>query len=685
MQTLKKILFWAVLWSMTSCAYYNTFFNAKRYFEQAGAKKEALTEDVKNLPKDIRNGYLKAIEKSWKVINVYGDSSRWADDALFLIGKSHYELEEYDKAEKIFEQFKQKYVRSEWLPRVQIWLGKTYMQQEKRDKALDIFSSLLSGEQEEAIQAEAHLYMGHIYFNSETYDEAIAHYQKVMELGDEERLLTEALNYMAEAHYALGAYDKAIENYQEILKYDQPVAKRYDAFSKLIDALIEKKDYDNAARIMKNALTDQRFKDYFSLIEVKIANLSEFRNEKDYALELYREVMKKYPRTNGSALAAYYMGQIYELDYGRMDSAKTMYDKVKREFAKSEAVKDAAERSRTLSVYLKIHKQLLKDREDLYKLEHGDSSLVDSLVTGLDTVEITVHTDTDSSQNNNHPNDPSAPAAANNSAQPGDKTSSKANKSSGMRKKVKEKKKAVNRKPEDVQLSLKRNSYNLGEFFLLTYDRPDSAVRAYQHFIEQFPDDSVLTPKAYYSLYTAYKELDDSLNARIYKQRLMEHYPESIYSLKLSGAYKPKAAKENSKFHKDYLLAEDAMDKGHYRQAIDLFTQIAESDSGDTWGKKARYSIAWIYEHKLNDISKAVEAYSIFAREYPTSREARLALGKSTLPKIETDSTAVVGDSSRALPSAGQTKHNIKEPARKAKEPALKKDPENKEPHPDDE
>ncbi|MCB0282891.1 MAG: hypothetical protein KDF60_09955, partial [Calditrichaeota bacterium] len=98
----------------SGCAYYNTFFNAEENYRVGLEKKQ--NDKNEKMPPDIVRHFNSAIAKSWSIIDFYGDSSRWADDALLMIGKSHYQLEEYDKSQEILESFLQKYYRSDLIP-----------------------------------------------------------------------------------------------------------------------------------------------------------------------------------------------------------------------------------------------------------------------------------------------------------------------------------------------------------------------------------------------------------------------------------------------------------------------------------------------------------------------------------------------------------------------------------------
>ena len=90
---MKKYLILAGLIFFVSCAYYNTYFNAQKRYNEAFKKQNA--SKSKTLTGDIKKNYRETIKKCWKLIDTYTDSSDWADDALLLIGKSHHNLQEY--------------------------------------------------------------------------------------------------------------------------------------------------------------------------------------------------------------------------------------------------------------------------------------------------------------------------------------------------------------------------------------------------------------------------------------------------------------------------------------------------------------------------------------------------------------------------------------------------------------
>ena len=82
---MKKYLFIAGLFLLSSCAYYNTFFNAKKYFREAN--KLPLVKGRSS--SEANKKYNKAIKKCGIIITDY-KNSKYVDDAVFMLGKIFY-------------------------------------------------------------------------------------------------------------------------------------------------------------------------------------------------------------------------------------------------------------------------------------------------------------------------------------------------------------------------------------------------------------------------------------------------------------------------------------------------------------------------------------------------------------------------------------------------------------------
>lgn len=641
-----KYFYIFIIITLVGCAYYNTFFNAKDNYNIAQKKQKKVKSD--KLPSDVIKCYNNAIEKSWKLIDFYSDSSKYADDALLLIGKSHYHLAEYSKAERVLQQFLLKYIGSNLIPEAKLWLAKTYIQIEKDDEALEELNKLFEDKVSNKIAGEALYNLGDLYFKQENFEKAIENLQKCSKVSSDEEVIGSAQFLIGESFYNLKEYESAILNYDRITKLNVPPLMEFEASMQKVNALNELEKYDKSETTLKVMLRDQRFKPQFSLIETELAKIYELQGNIQFANESYLDVIKKYPKSEGAALSSFYLGQLFEFELGRFDSAKVYYENVKRHYSKSEAVEEASKKVGVLSEYLKIRSKIIKDKNDLFRLSVGDSSIVDSVeiqsdsvLTQIDSLDSELSKNEDDLKNNNKDN-----YGFDNLM---DKDSSNINQEQenindpNDQKKVKQKKVAVSRQPEEVEKSLLKNSFAIAEFFLVKYQQYDSAAVSYNNFINNFTD-SLLTPKAYFSLFYIYEnEKNDKAAADSIKAIILNQYPETVYGRKLSGKDKDLtinevSTKNDAKIKSQYIEAENLLMSHNYHKAINLYNEIALQDSGSIWAQKSRYSIAYIYEKYLNDISKAIDSYTILAKEYPNTEFSKIADNKIKEPKKEPES-----------------------------------------------
>ncbi|MCD6377205.1 MAG: tetratricopeptide repeat protein [Caldisericaceae bacterium] len=291
---------------LLSCAYYNTFFNAKRYYNKA-LEKQKNTKSTQKLPGDVKKNYQAAIEKSWKLIKIYGDSNKYADDALLLIGKAYYNIGDYTKAERTLNQFLLKFLKSDLIPEAKLWLARTYVAQERKEDALKLLNSLLSQKLPKRLAAEAFYILGKLHFEQGEYEEAIKFLTRSVDITRDDEMKGDALFMMGDAYYQLNEHENAIDSYDKLSKLDIPAVREYEATAKKVESLIELEKYEEAEKILRKMLSSPRFKDQFSLIETRLANLYEIQGEIDLARDYYYEIIKKYQRKEGAILSYYYL------------------------------------------------------------------------------------------------------------------------------------------------------------------------------------------------------------------------------------------------------------------------------------------------------------------------------------------------------------------------------------------
>ena len=136
-------------------SYFNTFYNAQRLFSDAEdevlkSRRDFLEKGSSlklfSIPASARQKFQTSIEKNSKVLSFYPDS-KWVDDALLMIGKAYYYMEDDVRAERKFQELEAKFPNSGQINESQLWLGKSLMRQKKWDQAVkrleDVFAKTI--------------------------------------------------------------------------------------------------------------------------------------------------------------------------------------------------------------------------------------------------------------------------------------------------------------------------------------------------------------------------------------------------------------------------------------------------------------------------------------------------------------------------------------------------------------
>ncbi len=136
--------------SLGGCAYYNTFYHAKKYYGDAegAARTEARAGANLSAQSGTRGSrsaglYNSCIEKCDKMIANY-PGSKWQDDAHLLRAKAYYGRRDYLAARQGFSRFPQRFPDSNLVPDSWFWLGRTEFALENYETAAETWTTLLA-------------------------------------------------------------------------------------------------------------------------------------------------------------------------------------------------------------------------------------------------------------------------------------------------------------------------------------------------------------------------------------------------------------------------------------------------------------------------------------------------------------------------------------------------------------
>lgn len=324
-----------LIFLMPACVYYNTFYNARVYYQQ-GVKL------AKTNPSTAKTNFEKAIAKSAVVVKNHF-RSKWADDALFLVAMSYYHIGEYEKAIKNFEDFLTVFPNSPYRDEANYYQGMTYLAKQDYGLASLIFYDLKENSPRFA-QASAYQ-IAYSFFLKEDYSTAkdslfafIKEYPKAKERKD-------AVLTLAEICFKLKQWADAIDWYQIALKELVPLIEPNEKATinlRRAECFLYKGNLDSA-----QVLLAQDYSRYPNLINQ--ANLLSgkllFAQEKD---SLAREYLTRIKTGKEQAEAYYLLGWRYEQSK-EFEKAMAYYDTASRAEPNSAAGINAKKRRSLLN------------------------------------------------------------------------------------------------------------------------------------------------------------------------------------------------------------------------------------------------------------------------------------------------------------------------------------------------
>ena len=652
-----RLLLLLLLLLFPACVYFNTYYNAQKYFRQAekSRQKQERAEIVLEGggERSQRKGqsqaeqlYDKAAHKASRVLEKHQESEL-VDDAMFLMGRAFYWQGDYLSALRTFLDLESNFPDSEFYNRTRYWRALCHEAQRMPEQARPIYQALFEdGEGEMAAQAGFRL--GEMAFDEEDYVVAVQEYQATLDAFPDAALRTELWLRLGEALFALedsSRYDQALDAFARVLE-EKPIAEvEYRARLNSGRLLYIKGDAEGALRTYTDLLNSRNFRPFEGQTRILIGQYYQDRHLLDRALEEYGQVRDDFPLSSSSAMALYRTGLLYLQEYGEIERASEYFQEVGKEKGGSEA----AVLTREMMGYLiqlkqlqeRIHRAdslavaqgLMPATDSLERVEdeRSDSlaapSALASVIDSLGTLEEEQRVDLqaavpviDSLAVVDAEGQADSLAASRVPILVADslETAEVEERSDSLR--IVER--ARTREVLDDLLAVAELYRDPKRIAL-----PDSAIYYYQEVVRRFPDSERL-PRVLYSIAWLYLEiLEDEEEARLYLDRLIETYPSSEHAnaARLNLGLAVQATAEElavAEFEQiETLRLEDVA-------ALDVYIPLLDSLSSrfptTTTGARMAYLAASSYENVRGDSLEASRRYQRLLEDFPNSRYAAL-------------------------------------------------------------
>jgi TolA-binding protein len=566
------IIIFAILGGL-SCAYFNTFYNARKKFGEAEKENREAIE-THNRPQTQK--YNSAIESAGRLLQDYPDS-KWADDALLLMGKSYYRIQQYSRAERKFEELFANHPNSPLIPEGKYWLALTKKETGNVDEAKNQLRALLGMEIPRELSTKVRFSLANILFEEESYDKARVEYEKIVEKSKENRDRADAQFHIAECYSLAGKDSSAAQAYLKVLNYSPYRDLEFEAQFNYGNAQKELGHYDQVKAIFEDLLSKDIYFSYFPRVELELADLLYRTGNADEAKAKYQRLIELNPRTQISARAYFELGMISMKHDRDLDKAKENFAKVRSESAQSKYVPLAESEIESLDKYHEILNRRGQVATQIVTLEDVLANLRGISETSDSTQEKTPEAEGDSTQ--------------------------------------------IKGQIKDLYLQLDAFDYRLSEYY--RYDLADlDSTLSVLHFLVRPGVSDTVRAKALISMAEISRDsLDDKASADSFYQVLITAYKGTDYeNIGRKALGMPEILTEQDSITQEYNLADSLLwVVGDTLQSLGLFRQLAKGDTSDILTMQAQYTVGWIYEHLLGEKDSAEVAYRELTDRFPSS------------------------------------------------------------------
>lgn len=341
----------------SSCAYFNTFYLARKYYFRA--------TDGAPYPVDRQGGaqaqnFTRSIDYSKKVLGSY-PKSKWVDDAYLLWARGLIGREDPLQTVTMLQDFSTRFPKSDLKPEAQFYLGLAFRMSRKYPQAVGALDDFLAQAPKHDLVPYAHYERSRALMSLQRYGDAATAAGQILERYPRSELADRALRQRAEARFQQGAFLEARGDYKLLGARAPNDEERFLFLMREVDCLESARQYNEALAVLRSELSHTPpppapvpgqlpppSADRYGRILVRIGTSHLLAGRMNDALKEYAAVLKDYPKSQLGAEAQYRTGYAYETVGEDFDRARIEYAAVKEQLASSQFATQATQRSQNL-------------------------------------------------------------------------------------------------------------------------------------------------------------------------------------------------------------------------------------------------------------------------------------------------------------------------------------------------
>jgi len=346
-----------LLAALAGCAYYNTFYLAKRYYREGQRAQERSVTDAPS-PEAVQK-YDATIRQCAKILVDY-PKSKWVDDAIYFMGAAMYGKGDYVGAIKKFGELRANTPKSPYVPDSKLMEALARLKRKEYPEAEVLFFEVDKQYPSLPRKWELCFYAGECETQLRDYPLAISWYERAAKAANNRRERADALRRHGDVLLESDHFEEAQAMYAQCLKVEERGGKRLDIAMSRGESIQELKRYEEALAFYSEwkpyAVQDHRDGEFAIRIYECMAQLGRVKE----AMAGYQELVAKFPHTNVAYEGQFRIGYLLESQIGDLDAAGREYEKLKAE-PQSQFQSQAVRRAQNLATLKQYRQALLAD------------------------------------------------------------------------------------------------------------------------------------------------------------------------------------------------------------------------------------------------------------------------------------------------------------------------------------
>jgi len=374
----------------SSCVYFNTYYNAEKYFKLARNKQinrmKSAGDSAAVVTKDEEETYNKSIEKCSKVLKLYPQDRKYNAKSTLLLAEIFYYMGRYPESIRKCNEFLSNYPEEKGGGQALYIKGMCCFKQEEYDKSVSEFEAVIQKTRSPSLKTRSQYMLAEIALLKGSSFQAIDRLKK-MEGGG--AVFQSLINFkMGNLLFLQKQYMEAYGYFIKVEKgrfnrtlpeLSMPENLKYEADILAGRCLKEAGEYKRAIAHFRSLLDNDAYFRHFGEIYLRLAQSLAALGELKEAEKIYLKINQDYPRTAVSAAACYQLGLLNESTLQNIAEAFSWYKKATVEFANCEEAALAKKRYDSLKsiFFLQADPDSLLSRDTT--LTKADSALIDSI------------------------------------------------------------------------------------------------------------------------------------------------------------------------------------------------------------------------------------------------------------------------------------------------------------------